>query len=224
MFWDSTFFLLIPAFLFALYAQNKVKSTYRKYLEVRSARGITGAQAARQLLDAAGLGNVGIETVPGELSDHYDPRARVLRLSQPNHDGASVAALGVACHEAGHALQHAKGYGPLELRQRIFPVASLGSNLAMPLFFAGFLFSYPVLMDIGIAVYLVAAFFTVLTLPVEFDASKRAVTLLNRHAIVTPEESPRVKAVLDAAALTYVASALMAVLQLVRLILLRGRR
>lgn len=224
MFWDSTFFLLIPAFIFALYAQNKVKSTYRKYLEVPSQRGMTGAQAARALLDAAGLGGVGIERVPGELSDHYDPRARVLRLSDANYGGSSVAALGVACHEAGHALQHAGGYAPLELRQRIFPVASFGGNLAMPLFFAGFIFSYGPLMDIGIAVYLVAAFFTVLTLPVEFDASKRAVTLLNRHGIVTPEESPRVKAVLDAAALTYVAAALMAVLQLVRLVLLRGRR
>jgi len=224
MFWDSTFLFLIPAFVFALYAQNKVKSTYRKYLDVRSARGLTGAEAAAQLLNAAGVGNVSIETVPGELTDHYDPRARVLRLSEANHTGTSVSALGVACHEAGHALQHADGYGPLELRQRIFPVANIGSRLAMPLFFIGFLFSYPVMMDIGIAVYIVAAFFTVLTLPVEFDASKRAVTLLNRHGIVTPEESGRVKAVLNAAALTYVAAALMAVLQLVRLIALRGRR
>ncbi len=224
MFWDSTFLFLIPAFVFALYAQNKVKSTYRKYLDVRSARGMTGAEAAGQLLNAAGVGNVTIETVPGELTDHYDPRARVLRLSEANHGGTSVSALGVACHEAGHALQHAAGYGPLELRQRIFPVANIGSKLAMPLFFSGFLFSYPVMMDIGIVVYMVAAFFTVLTLPVEFDASNRAVTLLNRHGIVTPEESGHVKAVLNAAALTYVAAALMAVLQLVRLIVLRGRR
>ncbi len=224
MLWDSTFLLLIPAMAFALYAQNKVKSTYRKYLEVPSARGLTGAEAAGQLLNAAGVGNVRIETVAGELTDHYDPRARKLCLSEANYGGTSVSALGVACHEAGHALQHAGGYGPLELRQNIFPIASFGSKLAMPLFFVGFLFSYPVLMDIGIVVYLVAAFFTVLTLPVEFDASKRAVTLLNRHGIVTPEESGHVKAVLNAAALTYVAAALMAVLQLVRLIAMRGRR
>lgn len=224
MFWDSTFFLLIPAFIFALYAQNKVKSTYRKYLEVPSARGLSGAEAARQLLDAAGLSQVEIETVDGELSDHYDPRVRKLRLSRANHAGTSVAALGVACHEAGHALQHAQGYAPLQMRQTIFPVARFGSNLAMPLFFIGFLFHFPVMMDIGIVVYLVAAFFSVLTLPVEFDASKRAVVLLNRHGIVSSQESGHVKAVLNAAALTYVAAALMAVLQLVRLILLRGRR
>ncbi len=224
MFWDSTFFLLIPAFVFALYAQNKVKSTYRKYLEVPSARGLTGAEAARQLLDAAGLSQVEIETVDGELSDHYDPRVRKLRLSRPNYAGSSVAALGVACHEAGHALQHAKGYTPLQMRQTIFPVARFGSGLAMPLFFLGFFFNFPVLMDIGIVVFLVAAFFSVLTLPVEFDASKRAVVLLNRHGIVSPQESNDVKAVLNAAALTYVAAALMAVLQLVRLIVLRGRR
>jgi len=224
MFWDSTFFLLIPAFVFALYAQNKVKSTYRKYLEVPSARGLTGAEAARQLLDAAGLSQVEIETVDGELSDHYDPRVRKLRLSRPNYAGSSVAALGVACHEAGHALQHAKGYTPLQMRQTIFPVARFGSGLAMPLFFLGFFFNFPVLMDIGIVVFLVAAFFSVLTLPVEFDASKRAVVLLNRHGIVSPQESNDVKAVLNAAALTYVAAALMALLQLVRLIVLRGRR
>ena len=224
MFWDSTMFLLIPAFVFALYAQNKVKSTYAKYVKVPSALGMSGSEAARKLLDAAGLSRVGIESIDGELTDHYDPRANVLRLSRTNHAGTSVAALGVACHEAGHALQHAKGYAPLQFRQAIFPVARFGSNLAMPLFFIGFLFSFGVLMDIGILVYLVAALFSVATLPVEFDASKRAVVELNRHGIVSPEESGSVKKVLDAAALTYVAAAMMAVLQLVRLIILRGRR
>jgi len=224
MFLESTMLLLIPAVVFAMYAQHKVKSTYRKYLEVPSARGLSGAEAARQLLDAAGLSQVGIEVIDGELNDHYDPRVRKLRLSRLNHEGSSVAALGVACHEAGHALQHAKGYAPLQLRQVIFPVASFGSKLAMPLFLMGFLFSFPALMDIGIAVYLVAAFFSVLTLPVEFDASKRAVTLLNRHGIVSTQESGHVKAVLNAAALTYVAAALMAVLQIVRLLILRRGR
>ena len=224
MFLESTMLLLIPVVVFTMYAQHKVKSTYRKYVKVPSSRGMSGAEAARQLLDAAGLSQVGIEVIDGELNDHYDPRARKLRLSRLNHEGSSVAALGVACHEAGHALQHAKGYAPLQLRQTIFPVARFGSNLAMPLFLMGFLFNFPPLMDIGIAVYLVAAFFSVLTLPVEFDASKRAVKLLKRHGIVSQQESGHVKAVLNAAALTYVAAALMAVLQLVRLIMLRGRR
>jgi len=224
VFLDSTLILLIPVFIFALYAQNKVRSTYRRYLEVPSGRGLSGAQAARQLLDAAGLRDVGIETVDGELTDHYDPRKRALFLSRSNYQGSSVSALGVACHEAGHALQHARGYKPLEIRQAIWPVAGFGSNLAFPLFFIGFLFSVPALMDIGIAAYAVAAFFALVTLPVEFDASKRAVRLLSRHGIVTTQEQGQVKKVLDAAALTYVAGALMAVVHLVRLLILRGSR
>lgn len=224
MFWDSTILLLIPVMIFAMWAQNRVKSTYRRYLEVPGRRGLTGAEAARGLLDAAGLSNVGIEGVAGELSDHYDPRARMLRLSADNLNGRSVAALGVACHEAGHALQHAEGYGPLNLRQAIWPVTSFGTNLAFPLFLAGFLLQQPMLMDVGIVLYALAAFFTLLTLPVEFDASKRAVVLLTRHGIVDRDEEAGVRKVLNAAALTYVAAALMAVMQLVRLLVLRGRR
>lgn len=224
MFWDSTLLLLVPVMIFALWAQHRVKSTYREFLEVPTARGLTGREAARRLLDAAGLQGVDIETVDGELSDHYDPRERVLRLSAANDRGRSVSALGVACHEAGHALQHAAGYTPLSIRQAIWPVTSFGSGLAMPLFFIGFLFQFPALMDAGIAFYAVAAFFALVTLPVEFDASRRAVTLLDSHGIVTPEESGKVSKVLNAAALTYVAGALMAVVQLVRLLILRDRR
>ncbi|HPF34271.1 MAG TPA: zinc metallopeptidase [Candidatus Krumholzibacteria bacterium] len=224
MFWDSTLLLLVPVMIFAMWAQHRVKSTYREFLAVPAARGLTGREAARRLLDAAGLHDVGIETVDGELSDHYDPRARVLRLSRANDAGRSISALGVACHEAGHALQHAAGYAPLNIRQAIWPVTSFGSGLAMPLFFIGFLFQFPALMDVGIAFYAVAAFFALVTLPVEFDASRRAVTLLNGHGIVTAEESGKVSRVLNAAALTYVAGALMAVVQLVRLLILRDRR
>jgi Zn-dependent membrane protease YugP len=224
VFWDSTFLLLIPVLLFALYAQNKVRSTYARYLRVPSRRGVTGAQAARLVLDAGGLRGVDIERVGGTLSDHYDPRRRVLRLCEENYHGHSVAALGVACHEAGHALQHAANYLPLTLRQAIWPVAGFGSWAAWPLFFAGFLFNHPLLMDIGILVFLVAAFFAIVTLPVEFDASRRALQLLTRHGIVTREELGGARAVLRAAALTYVAAALMAVVQLVRMLVLRDRR
>ncbi len=221
---DITFALLIPVFIFALWAQHRVKTTYAKYLLVPAARGLTGSEAARRLLDAAGLSAVGIERIGGDLTDHYDPRKRVLRLSEANHEGRSIAALGVSCHEAGHAVQHARGYAALQVRQAIWPVAGFGSTLAMPLFFIGFLFHFPMLMDVGILIYAVAAVFTLVTLPVEFDASNRAVQLLTTHGIVSTQERGQVRAVLNAAALTYVAAALMAVVQLVRLLLLRGRR
>lgn len=224
MFFDQTMLMLVPVMLFAMWAQNRVKTTYRRYLEVPAGRGMTGAEAARRLLDSGGLAAVGIERTPGELSDHYDPRSRVLRLSDANHDGRSVAALGVACHEAGHALQHGAGYTPLQVRQTIWPVTSFGSNLAMPLFLAGFLLQLPMLMTVGIVFYSVAAFFALVTLPVEFDASRRAVVQLEAHGLVTPEENAGVRKVLNAAALTYVAGALMAVVQLIRLIILRDRR
>jgi uncharacterized protein len=221
---DITFALLIPVFIFALWAQNRVQSTYARYSRVPAARGLTGNEAARRLLDAAGLSAVAIERIGGNLTDHYDPRKRVLRLSEANYDGRSVAALGVSCHEAGHAVQHARGYSPLQARQAIWPVARFGSTLAMPLFFLGFLFRFPMLMDAGIVVYAVAAVFTLVTLPVEFDASNRAVQLLTTHGLVSTEERGQVRAVLNAAALTYVAAALMAVVQLMRLLMLRGRR
>jgi Zn-dependent membrane protease YugP len=224
MFWDSTFLLLLPVLAFALYAQNKVRSTYRKFLKVPAQRGLTGAESARRLLDAAGLHSVPVEITEGTLTDHYDPRKRALRLSPDNYHGKSVAALGVACHEAGHAIQHAQAFGPLALRQAIWPVAGFGSWAAWPIFFLGFLFNHPALMDVGILVFIVAAFFAIITLPVEFDASNRAIKLLTQHGIVTQEERGFAKRVLNAAALTYVAAALMAVVQLVRMLILRDRR
>jgi len=224
MYFDPTWFLLIPVMIFALYAQAKVSGTYNKYSRVPAARGLTGAEAARRLLDAAGLSAVSIEMTGGRLTDHYDPRSRKLVLSEDNFHGRSVAALGVACHEAGHAIQHAQAYAPLQMRQAIWPVAGFGSWLAWPLFFLGLILSQPPLMDIGILVFLVAAFFTIITLPVEFDASGRAIKLLAQHGIVTREEQSGARAVLNAAALTYVAAALMSVVQLARMLILRGSR
>ena len=225
MFLDVGLLLLVPVMIFAFWAQHRVKSTYQKYLRVPSQRGVSGARAARQVLDSAGLSGVSIAVTPGVLSDHYDPRKRALFLSEANYNGSSVAALGVACHEAGHALQHARGYVPLQIRQAIWPVTAFGSNLAMPLFFIGLIFSFPQLMDVGIVLFAIAAFFALITLPVEFDASSRAIRVLTQHGLVSRgQEEGHVKTVLNAAALTYVAGALMAVAQLLRLILLRNSR
>lgn len=224
MYFDPTFLMLIPVLIFALYAQAKVKSTYQKYLKVPASRGLTGAESARRLLDAAGLSSVAIEMVPGSLTDHYDPRKRALFLSADNFSGRSVASLGVACHEAGHAIQHAQAYAPLAMRQAIWPVSSFGSWLAWPIFFVGLLMRTPLLMDVGIVVFLVAAFFTIVTLPVEFDASNRAIRLLSEHGLVSTEERAGARAVLNAAALTYVAAALMSVVQLARMLVLRNSR
>jgi Zn-dependent membrane protease YugP len=225
MFFDVGLLLLIPVMIFGFWAQHRVKSTYQKYLSVQSQRGVTGLRAARQVLDTAGLSDVTIGLTPGVLSDHYDPRKRALLLSEANYHGSSVAALGVACHEAGHALQHANGYVPLAIRQAIWPVTAFGSNLAMPLFFMGLIFSFPQLMDVGIVLFAIAAFFALVTLPVEFDASARAIKSLTMHGIVSPgKEEGQVRTVLNAAALTYVAAALMAVAQLLRLIMLRNSR
>lgn len=223
-FWDPTFLLLIPVLIFAGWAQQKVRSTFDEYSKVRSANGYSGAQTARLVLDANGLDDVTIEQVGGSLSDHYDPRSRTLRLSESVYGSASLAALGVAAHEAGHAIQHARGYFPLEIRSFIFPVAQFGSYAAWPLFFLGFLFTLPALMDIGILVFTVAALFQFATLPVELNASDRAIAALTTTGIVSESEVTGARKVLQAAALTYVAAVLMAVVQLVRLLILRGSR
>ena len=224
---DSTFLLLIPAVLLALFAQQRVKSAFLKYSRVSARSRISGAQVARQILDASGAGAVTIEQVPGRLSDHYDPRKRVVRLSQDVHGSSSLAALGVAAHETGHALQHHSGYFPLYFRNFIYPIASFGSRLALPLFIAGFFFQREgpaFLMDLGILLFSAAVAFSVLTLPVEFNASRRAMVLLREGSYLHGEELDGARSVLNAAALTYVASTAMAVLQLVRLLALRGRR
>lgn len=223
-FWDSTMLLLIPAIILMLYAQQKVKSTYAKYSAESSRRGKTGKEVAQYILQQNGLGNIPIEVSEGKLSDHYDPVKKILRLSGENYSGRSIAALGVAAHEVGHAIQHDTGYAPLNIRNTILPAANFGSTLAFPLFIGGFLFSIPSLIDIGIILFSAAVVFQIVTLPVEFDASKRAVTTLQTAGILEPDEIQKAKKVLNAAALTYVAAAAVAVMHLIRLIILRGDR
>ncbi|MBI4558540.1 MAG: zinc metallopeptidase [Candidatus Hydrogenedentes bacterium] len=235
-FWDPTFVLLIPAVLLALWAQVKVKSTYAKYSQVGTRSGITGADVAERILAEAGIALTDdpsrhpggsacrIEAIGGQLTDHYDPRARTLRLSEDIHDGRSIAALGIAAHEVGHAIQHSRLYSPLMLRNIVYPVCNIGNYLAWPLFIFGIILSIPSLLQIGIMLFTFAVFFTVLTLPVEFNASSRALRALASGGFLTDEELYGAKKVLSAAALTYVAAAFMAIMQLLRmLILARGR-
>lgn len=223
-FWYWSLILLVPALVLGIYAQVKVSSSFSHYSQVPSARGLSGAQAARMMLDSAGLADVGIEVAGSRLSDHYDPRSRMLTLSPEVGNSNSLAALGVAAHEAGHAMQHADGYTPFRLRSTLVPVARIGSNLGFILFLVGLLFFRSgIMMNIGIILYAGAVLFTVVTLPVELNASKRAMTQLSDRNILVADELTGAKKVLSAAALTYVAAALMAVLQLVRLILISRR-
>jgi Zn-dependent membrane protease YugP len=228
VFWDWTLFLLIPAFLLGLYAQLRVTSTFKKYSQVASSRGLTGKEAARLVLDGGGLYKVGIEVGGQRLSDHYNPRTRQLSLSPDVGNSNSLAAMGVAAHEAGHALQHAQGYAAFKIRSALVPVANIGSNLGMILFMVGLFFGYyrnvGWLMNVGIILFSAAVLFTLVTLPVEFNASNRAIKELENKSILMGAELAGAKKVLSAAALTYVAAALMAVMQLLRLILIaRGR-
>jgi uncharacterized protein len=214
--------LLLPAIVLTLYAQWKVKSTFRKMSQVRSASGMTGAQVAKSLLQRNGINDVQVEAVAGSLTDHYDPTHKVLRLSEDVYASNSLAALGVAAHETGHAIQHQTSYSPLALRSSFVPVANLGSTLAIPLFIGGMLLRMPILIDIGIILFIGAVAFTLITLPVEFNASRRAMAQLSSGGYLRTEEIRGAKSVLDAAALTYVAAAAMAVLQLIRLIMMRN--
>jgi Zn-dependent membrane protease YugP len=223
-FYDPTFLLLIPAVILALYAQAKVHGTYAKFSKLPSSRGYSGAQLARYILDDYRMSNVQIEPIPGNLSDHYDPRSKKLRLSQGVYQSNSVAALGIVAHEVGHAIQDANSYVPLKLRNSIVPAANFGSGLAFPLFFVGLLANLPFLMDIGIIFFALAVAFSVITLPVEFNASRRAIRILSDGKYLTEKEIPLAKKVLSAAALTYVAATAMAVLNLMRLLILRGNR
>ncbi len=226
MFFFSTtdLILLLPAILFTLYAQAKVKSTFAKWQRVRNARGLTAAQVAQLLLRDNGILDVDVELVPGELTDHYDPRTRTLRLSESTYHSDSVAAVGVAAHECGHAIQHKVGYAPLAIRNAIVPVANLGSQLAWPLIFIGLIFSSLRLFDLGIIFFAGAVLFHLVTLPVEFNASSRALAQLRKGGYLAPQELAAAREVLQAAALTYLAAAAVAVLQLVRLLLLRESR
>jgi Zn-dependent membrane protease YugP len=218
--YDSSFMLLIPAFILAVWAQFKVRSTYRKYVSVGSAQGITGAQAAKYILNQNGINDVNVEPVAGELSDHYDPRKRVVRLSEKNYHGRSLAALTIAAHEVGHAIQHYNGYVPLQLRHSILPVTNFASWSAFPLFIIGFFLNSPLLINLGIIFFAAVVIFHFVTLPVEFNASSRAIKQLENKGLLVAQEVNGAKKVLNAAALTYVAAAAMALLQLIRLIIL----
>jgi len=214
--------ILLPAIILAAYAQWKVRSTYAKYSTVGASNRMTAQQVAERILDGAMITDVTIESSRRRLSDHYDPRTKALRLSAPT--SSSIAAIGVAAHEAGHAIQHAQSYGPLSLRTAIVPIANFGSQLALPLFFIGLFARMQPLITAGIIAFSAAVFFTLVTLPVEFDASRRAIAALRDTAVVNEEELGGVKEVLFAAALTYVAAAAMAALQLLMLLSVNRRR
>lgn len=223
---DPTFIVLIPAILFTFYAKLKVDSTFNKYLGVEASSRRTGAQVARDLLDQNHLYDVPVELTPGTLSDHYDPRRRVLRLSPEVYHGRSLASLGVAAHETGHAVQHSQAYFPLVLRNTIVPIANIGTNLGWYLFLFGLIFNSNMLMiDLGILLFSFSVLFTLVTLPVEFNASSRAMDMLVASGYVAQgQEESGTKKVLNAAALTYLAAAAMAIFQLLRMLLIRGRR
>ena len=223
-FFDSTIIILIPAIILTLYAQYRVKTVYIKYLKILAKSGLTGREVAEKLLSQNDLRNIKIEPIEGNLSDHYDPRKKRLGLSQGVYYGKSLAAQGIVAHEIAHAIQDSVKYFPLALRSNLVPVTNIGSRMAVPLFLIGFIFSLPGLMDIGIIAFSLAVLFQAVTLPVEFDASKRAVGLLIRGNIISDTEINLVKKVLNAAALTYVAATAVAVFQLLRLIVLRNRR
>lgn len=220
--WDPTMIVLIPALLISMYAQMKVQGTFHRYSQVLSHRGMTGADVARYILNKNGLYDIPIERISGQLSDHYDPRSRVVRLSTDVYGSTSIAALGVAAHEVGHAIQHDTGYLPLYVRNTVIPVTQIGSYLSMPLFFLGLLMSSAPLVKIGVLLFGAIVFFQMVTLPVEFNASSRALATLGGEGILDATELKGTRKVLGAAAMTYVAAALMAVLQLLRLVLISG--
>lgn len=224
-FYDWTYLLLIPALLLSLWAQFRVSSTFNRFSKVRASSGMTATQMAEQLLHAEGVYDVSVERTRGNLTDHYDPKNMVLRLSDSTANSTSVAALGVAAHEAGHVLQHRDGYAPLMLRTAAVPVVNIGSNLSWPLFLVGLIFSWEPLLYAGIALFALAVLFALITLPVEFNASKRALAALEANGYLQPGEEMRgAKKVLSAAAMTYVASAFMAIMQLLRLLAIAGAR
>ncbi|SHH09696.1 zinc metallopeptidase [Tepidibacter thalassicus] len=220
---DPTFIILIPAIILAFYAQIKVQTTFNEYLRVESLRGYTGAEVARYILDRNGLNNVSIEVTGGMLSDHYDPRSRVLRLSNDVYYGTSIASISVAAHEVGHAIQHANAYFPLVFRNSLVPIVNISSSMSWIFIMMGFVASR-LFLDIGILLFSAAVLFQVITLPVEFNASSRAIDELVANNLITFDEEKLSKRVLNAAALTYIAAAASAILQLLRLVLIRNSR
>ena len=225
-YFDPTYILVLIGVVISMIASARVKSTFQKYSRVRSRTNMTGAQAAQRVLNSAGIHDVTIRHVSGDLTDHYDPRNKTLNLSDPVYGSASVAAIGVAAHECGHAIKHQQGYSPLSLRSALVPVANFGSAISWPLIIAGVIFggAGSTLCKIGILLFSAAVLFQLVTLPVEFNASFRAVRILGETGILGEQELPYTKKVLKAAALTYVAGAAAAVLQLLRLLILFGGR
>lgn len=222
---DPLYFLILISVVIAMVAQYKVKSTYSKYSRVRSDLGLTGAQAAQKILNMNGIYDVSIQHIAGDLTDNYNPRNKVLSLSDAVYNSTSIAAIGVAAHECGHAIQHDVGYAPLLIRNTIAPVVNIASSLSWIFIAVGLFFGMsPTLIDVGIIMFSLAVLFELITLPVEFNASGRALTILSDSGMLYPDETAGAKKVLSAAAMTYVASALTAVLQLLRLIMLFGRR
>lgn len=221
---DPTYAILIPGLLVSLWAQCRVDSVTRKYARVSARCGLTGAELAQRLLHEEGIDDVTVERIGGNLTDHYDPSTRTLRLSQGVADSTSLTALGVAAHETGHAFQHRDAYKPLVLRTAVVPTVNIGSNLSWPLFLIGLIFDWQPLITLGIVFFLLTVLFTLITLPVEFNASKRAMAALSSGGYLDADELDGAGRVLKAAAMTYVAAALSAVLQLLRLLALSNRR
>lgn len=230
MYIDYTYIILVlPAVIFSLWASARVNSTFKKYSKEHNMRGLTGAQAARAVLDANQLHNVAIERVSGELTDHYDPKANVIRLSDGVYNSTSTAAIGVACHEAGHAVQHAENYAPVKLRTAIVPITNIGSRLAMPLIVLGIVLSglgshFIQIAYLGIICFCACVFFQLVTLPTEFNASSRALKAIESSHLLNDSEQKSAKKVLSAAAMTYVAALAVSIMQLLRLVLLVSGR
>jgi len=222
-YYDATYLILVPALIISFWAQTKINSAFDRYSRVSTMKGITGAQVARMLLDSDGLYDVPVELVGGRLSDHYDPKNRVMRLSHEVFYGNSVASIGVAAHETGHAIQHKEKYAPLTLRNSIVPVVNIGSSFSWILFIGGMILGLPSLVQFGIFLFSGVVVFQLITLPVEFNASSRALRILDEKQILYKEELKGARAVLNAAAMTYVAGAIMAVSQLLRLLILSNR-
>ncbi len=227
-YWDPTYILVVIGAVICMIASARVKGTFNKYSQLRSMSGMNGAQVAQRVLQAAGIYDVQVRHVSGSLTDHYDPRTKTVNLSDPVYNATSVAALGVAAHECGHAIQHAKSYAPLSIRSALVPIANFGSMLAWPVILIGLLFntrSSGLIIDIGILLFSAAVLFQLVTLPVEFDASRRALVMLRTQGILADDELRYTRRVLKSAALTYVASAAAAILRLLRIILItNGRR
>lgn len=223
-YFDPTMILLVPAMIISFYAQYKINSTYNRFSKERNRNGYTGMQVARMILDGAGLFDIPIEMVNSRLGDHYDPSARVLRLSPDVYNNSSIAAAGIAAHEVGHAIQHAENYSPIKVRNAIVPVVNISSNFSWILFFIGILMGFRTLTILGIVLFCAVVAFQLVTLPVEFNASARALKILKSRSILFEDEVKKAGKVLKAAAMTYVAATLMAISQLLRLIVISNNR